>query len=160
MYRIIGGDQKEYGPVSAEEVRRWITERRLHPSSLVQAEGSTDWKPLSLFPEFSSTLASVSSPAPFTTSSAPMREQQSNGMATAGLALSCFALVCCGCSPAAILGIVFSFIGLSQANRDPAQTGKPLAIAGIVIGFIALIGNILGLVFGLFGGLLEKITNH
>src|SRR5258707_352361 len=44
MYRLIGGDQKEYGPVSADEVRLWITQRRLQASSLVQAEGTTDWK--------------------------------------------------------------------------------------------------------------------
>jgi hypothetical protein len=25
-YRIIGDDQEEYGPVSAEQIRQWITE--------------------------------------------------------------------------------------------------------------------------------------
>ncbi|HTD66083.1 MAG TPA: DUF4339 domain-containing protein, partial [Candidatus Limnocylindria bacterium] len=129
MYRIIGGDGKEYGPVSADEVRRWIGERRLQLSSLIRVEDTAEWKPLSLFPEFSSAFAFVSAPAPFAMAATPMRTQQSNGMATTGLVFSCFALVCCGCSPAAILGIVFSYIGLSQANRDPEQVGKPLAIA-------------------------------
>ena len=66
MYRIIGGDQKEYGPVSAEEMHRWITQRRLHAGSLVQAQGNPDWKPLSLFPEFSAALTALA-PAPFST---------------------------------------------------------------------------------------------
>ena len=157
MYRIIGGDQKEYGPVSAEEMRRWITERRLLGSSLVQAEGSTEWKRLALFPEFSAALASLA-PAPFsTTPGAPLPEQRSNSMATAGLSLSCFALLCCGCAPAAILGLIFSIIGLNQANRDPLQTGKSLAISGIVIGVIALLGNIITFSMGLFGGLIEAL---
>ena len=157
MYRIIGGDQKEYGPVSAEEMRRWITERRLQAVSLVQAEGTTDWKPLSLFPEFSAALASLA-PTPFSTpGGAVLTEQRTNSMATAGLALSCFALICCGCAPAALLGLIFSIIGLNQANRDPLQTGKALAISGLVIGVIALLGNIITFSMGLFGGLIEAL---
>ena len=157
MYRIIGGDQKEYGPVSAEEMRRWIAERRLQAGSLIQTQGTTDWKPLSLFPEFSAALTPLA-PAPFPTSNAAgLTEQGSNSMATSGLALSCFALICCGCAPAAILGLIFSIIGLNQANRDPLQTGKSLAISGIVIGIIALLGNIITFSMGLFGGLIEAL---
>ena len=29
MYKIIGGDQKEYGPVTAEQLRLWVTEGRV-----------------------------------------------------------------------------------------------------------------------------------
>ena len=28
MYKIIGGDQKEYGPIGAEQIRQWIAEGR------------------------------------------------------------------------------------------------------------------------------------
>ena len=52
MYKIIGADQKEYGPVSPDDLRHWIAEGRLSGQSLVQAEGSGEWKPLSTFPEF------------------------------------------------------------------------------------------------------------
>ena len=30
MYKIIGGDQKEYGPVTADQLRAWITEGRVN----------------------------------------------------------------------------------------------------------------------------------
>ena len=53
MYKIIGGDKKEYGPVSADDLRHWIAEGRLSPQSLIQAEGSSEWKPLAAFAEFS-----------------------------------------------------------------------------------------------------------
>lgn len=56
MYKIIGGDQREYGPVSADELRRWIAEGRLNAHSLVQAENSTEWRALSTFPEFAGAL--------------------------------------------------------------------------------------------------------
>src|SRR6266567_8212465 len=56
MYKIIGGDQKEYGPVTADELRRWIAEGRLNGQSLVRAEGEGDWQPLASFPEFADAL--------------------------------------------------------------------------------------------------------
>ena len=56
-YKVIGGDQKEYGPASAEELRQWLTAGRLNAQSLVQAEGSSEWKPLASFPEFADLFA-------------------------------------------------------------------------------------------------------
>src|SRR5204863_4961168 len=61
MYKIIGADGKQYGPVSADELRQWIATGRANAATLAQIEGMTDWKPLSSFPEFSGT-ASLSPP--------------------------------------------------------------------------------------------------
>lgn len=52
MYKIIGADQKEYGPISAEQIKQWIAEGRANSNTRVQAVGSTEWKTLSEFPEF------------------------------------------------------------------------------------------------------------
>ena len=59
-YTIIGGDQKQYGPISEEDLRKWIAEGRLNAQSLVQAHGDVEWKPLSAFPEFADVLAGES----------------------------------------------------------------------------------------------------
>ena len=64
MYKIIGGDQKEYGPVSAEQIRQWIAEGRANPQTKVQAEGSEDWQPLSAFPELGSSLEPLTPAVP------------------------------------------------------------------------------------------------
>lgn len=64
MYKIIGADQKEYGPISADQIRQWISEGRFNAQSLVCAEGSTEWKPLGSFPEFSSTAPAVFATGP------------------------------------------------------------------------------------------------
>ena len=56
MYKIIGADQKEYGPVSADQLRQWIAEGRASGASLVRPEGATEWQPLSAFPEFAEAL--------------------------------------------------------------------------------------------------------
>jgi hypothetical protein len=58
-YKIIGGDQKEYGPANADEIRQWLAEGRLNAQSQIQAEGSTEWKPLGSFPEFAGFFAAA-----------------------------------------------------------------------------------------------------
>ncbi len=52
MYRIVGKDGQQYGPVTAEQVRVWIAENRANAQTLTLAEGSQEWKPLGSFPEF------------------------------------------------------------------------------------------------------------
>ena len=66
MYKIIGADKKEYGPVSTEQLREWIQQGRVGTQTLAQAEGQTDWRPVIAFPEFAEMLAarSPSSPPP------------------------------------------------------------------------------------------------
>src|SRR3990172_9234335 len=66
MYKILGADQKEYGPVSLEQLRQWLAEGRVNAQTLAQAEGTTGWKPLAAYPE----LAPLLTAAPSTTSEA------------------------------------------------------------------------------------------
>ena len=51
QFKIIAGDKKEYGPVSVEEVGRWIQQGRANGDTRVQAESETDWTPLREVPE-------------------------------------------------------------------------------------------------------------
>lgn len=64
MYKVIGGDQQQYGPVTVDEVRHWIADGRLNAQSLAWAEGATDWKPLGSFPEFADALHLQAAPLP------------------------------------------------------------------------------------------------
>lgn len=57
MYKIIGGDQKEYGTVSSEQLLGWIRDHRANAQTLVQKEGGP-WVPLGSLPEFSEALGS------------------------------------------------------------------------------------------------------
>ena len=52
MYKIIGADQKEYGPVTAEQLRQWLAEGRVSAQTQVLPEGATEWKALGSLPEF------------------------------------------------------------------------------------------------------------
>jgi GYF domain 2 len=63
-YKIIGTDLKEYGPVSAEQIRQWIMEGRVDSRTKLQAEDGGEWKRLSDVPELAAPL--VPGAGPFT----------------------------------------------------------------------------------------------
>jgi len=52
MFRLIGADGREYGPISAEQLRQWIREGRAGGSTQIRKDGDTDWSLLSSAPEF------------------------------------------------------------------------------------------------------------
>ena len=62
MFKILGADGKEYGPVTAEVLRQWIADLRAAAQTRVQAVGSTEWKALSEFPEFVGALRATPPP--------------------------------------------------------------------------------------------------
>jgi len=53
MYKVIGADGRQYGPVTAEELKAWVAAGRANGQTMTQAEGSAEWKPLASYPEFS-----------------------------------------------------------------------------------------------------------
>src|ERR1041384_8476997 len=57
MFKILGADGRQYGPVTADKIRDWIAEGRAGAQTMTQREGDADWKPLSSFPEFAAILA-------------------------------------------------------------------------------------------------------
>lgn len=63
-YTIIGGDQKPYSSVTADDIRRWIADSRLNEQSLAKEENDTEWRPLSAFPEFADMFAAPAATAP------------------------------------------------------------------------------------------------
>jgi hypothetical protein len=62
MYKVIGSDNREYGPANEEAVRRWIAEGRANAATQAQKEGETGWRPLSTFAEFAGALAAGAAP--------------------------------------------------------------------------------------------------
>ena len=162
MYRIIGADGREYGPISAEQVRQWIAESRANASTPTLTEGATEWKPLASIPEFSMLFAAPAAYAP-AAGSGP----KTNAFALTGFILGMvsgpFCFFCCCVGPlCGILGIVFSLIGLSQINSRPdVYSGKSFAIAGLVIAIVALaVYVIVIMIFGVASSLSPDGTSH
>jgi hypothetical protein len=140
MYRIIGADRREYGPVTADQLRQWVVEGRANAQTQTFVAGATEWKPLGTLPEFASHFAAgnppvIGLPAPdFSRSPFP----KTNSFATAGLIFGILSLTCCCGCPFNLLGLVFSLIGLSQINRHPElYEGRGMAVAGLILSVLS-----------------------
>jgi len=92
MYKIIGIDGRQYGPVTAEEIRRWLAENRVHAQTLVQTEGAPDWKPLSSFPEFIAELKSIPPPVIAPPGAVAARASQKIAAGIFGILLGAFGI--------------------------------------------------------------------
>ena len=136
MYKIVGVDGRQYGPVSAEELRRWIADKRANAQTLVQAEGSPDWKALGSFPEFASELKPV--PPPIAPPSSAIASRASNkipagvcGILLGGFGIHKFIL---GYSGAGIIMLLVTIIG-------------GICTCGISAGVMHIIGIIEGIIY-------------
>ena len=58
MYKILGSDGCEYGPVSTEKIKQWIREERVEQKTPVMPDGAEDWVFLGSLPEFTEAFAS------------------------------------------------------------------------------------------------------
>ena len=139
MYKIIGSDQKEYGPVSADEIRRWVAESRANGQTLLQAEGQTDWRPLSSFPEFAAPAPTVSAAAAPGVDAARLV----SGPATALLVVGIL------CAVAAVLSLATNLLGAGADARAnlPAQWQR---FAEMGSGALGVVTSLIGLGVGAF----------
>jgi hypothetical protein len=164
MYKIVGGDQREYGPATSDQIREWIATGRANGQTLASFEGSP-WKPLSTYPEFADALR-VASPPPLAPPPGVYSTQagqgylgtKTNNLAVAGLVLAVLGLCC---SPLALVGLVLSVVGLVQISQNPQtySTPKVVPIIGIVIGSLALIGTIYVFTSGAFSEMMKNFPH-
>ena len=139
MYKLLGADQKEYGPVSGEQIRAWITQGRANGRSQLQAAGSTEWKPLTEFPEFADALKAMAggtSGSP--TAGQPAASAKTSGMAVTSLVLGCLGVLSCGVT--SLVGVVLGIIALVRINKSKGELkGQGLALAGIIVSLVLLL---------------------
>jgi hypothetical protein len=166
MYRIIGADGKSYGPITVEQLRQWINEGRANAQTQTFGEGTTEWKPLGMLPEFANHFAPSVPPVigPMGQSpSAGWRLPKTNSSAQAGMIfgiLSVTLMCCCYGFPFNVLGLIFSLIGLAQINQNPqSQQGRGVAITGLVLSVTSLVLAAAFVMFGLAMGRYHMMWN-
>jgi len=167
MFKIIGADQKEYGPISVAQIRQWITDGRLNAQTQAQREGSGDWQPLSTFDEFADIFnpgASTSSPAyaspPMAAPGFAPMDPASHDIALRAVKGPAIALIVAAALGIAIdlLGAVIRLLGRDQEmyqnmrNLSPQMRSLLLHFQGGSGAMINLFGVALNL-FVLFGAL-------
>ena len=155
MYKVQGSDGKEYGPVSADQLRQWITQGRAVRDTKVQAEGATDWKPLSEIPEFAAAFAAP----PISSTSQP---QFSEPAKTSGLAIAsiiCGALGLVFCILASPVGLILGIMAKNQIKKSEGRIqGSGLATAGIIVSCVTFIFGGVATVAILSGAMLPSLA--
>jgi hypothetical protein len=141
MYKIIGSDGKEYGPISLEQLQQWRAEGRINARTRVLGTGGTEWKTAADFPELGFAMPpgipvpGISPPPP------ALPTEQKNGLAITSFVLGLVSLFLCFFAPlAGIPAIVCGHIAHARTRRASGQFGgSGFAIAGFVLGYCGLL---------------------
>lgn len=140
MFIIIGGDGKEYGPVSVEQIRAWLAGGRANLETKAKAVGTDEWRRLGDFAEFSGT--GPAAPPPMVTGEIDPKIFADDLIARA--------------APLDIGGCISRSWELLKSDFW-AIVGVTLVVivVGLVARFIPFIGWLVGLLFSgvLYGGL-------
>jgi hypothetical protein len=145
MFKIIGADLKEYGPISGEQLRQWIAEGRVNGQTKVLPEGATEWKSMADVPEFAAVLPRPAPPLPGIHLGAPPPPVGTNKMAVWSMVTGIASLLCCQ-GYLGVLSIILGAVALSRLKDNPQQKGSGFAITGIVLGAVALLMFVIGLI--------------
>jgi hypothetical protein len=164
MYKVVGADRREYGPVSRETILEWIGQGRANAQTIAKFEEGP-WRPLATFDEFKAALgvtvvpgATAASPtetppgtgAPGGAGTTPLIQttyvssepppysgvgSQAKETNVCSVIGLIVPLVCCCCPFAGpLIGIVFSLIGLSQIRANPEKYSTSDALPKIGLG--------------------------
>ncbi len=136
MYRIIGKDGQQYGPVSAEQIRAWIAENRANAQTVAQAEAAPGWRPLGAFPEFAADLkppvAATTPPPPISLTPGSVAARASNKI------------------PAGICGVLLGSLGVHKFILGYTGAGLIMLLVTVLSCGIAYpVMHIIGLIEGI-----------
>jgi TM2 domain-containing membrane protein YozV len=136
MYRIVGKDGQQYGPVTAEQLRGWIAENRANAQTLVQTDGSQDWKPLGSLLEFAAELKPPPMSATPPPTIAPL-PSMSNPRASNKL-------------PAGLCGILLGSLGIHKFILGYTGAGLiMLLVTLLTCGIGGVVMHVIGLIEGI-----------
>jgi hypothetical protein len=142
MYKVIGADNREYGPISLEQLQKWISEGRINANTRVLPPGATEWKTLAEIPELSLLIHGASGqsgpvPAGISPAATFVSGPPKEGLATASLILGLLSFVCL--IFAGIPAVICGHVARSRAKDSPqAYGGAGMALAGLIMGYIGI----------------------
>lgn len=165
MYKIIGGDGNEYGPVDLEQIKQWIQDGRAGAHTKVQPEGASDWKSLGEIPELAALLgagAAGGAPPAFAPATAtyvgPVDARQMVQGPAIGLIVTA-ALGFLGCA----VGIILNLTGVTMGAMQQQSQDMPNWV-NMMSGGFGIVQSILGIVLSvviLMGALkMKRLENY
>lgn len=128
-YTIIGGDGKQYGPISGDDLRKWISEGRLNAQSQAKAESDAEFRTLSTFPEFADAFGAQAPasgvPPPINSTAVGSREKALERVKVPAVALMVTSILNIILALWSLLQLVFSSPNLQQVNSELDQLNNP-----------------------------------
>jgi hypothetical protein len=166
MYKIIGVDQKEYGPISAQQMREWFIQGRVNAQTLVWSETTSNWQPLGNYPEFADLARS--SPPPL---GAPLAGFGMDPEAARRVALERVSGPAIGLMVTAVFGFLMAFSGffikgivesMAASNPDLQKLAEQMGgLGGGAFGIAGAVFTVAVSLFIFFGGLkMKRLENH
>jgi hypothetical protein len=181
----------QQGPLSTDEIKSRIAMGEIGPDDLAWCEGMSDWMPIGQIPQLKieapareeapppmvGVPSMSSSPSPYQSPASPGSPAQmipgqtpSQGLAIGSMVcgIIAFILCCTGyiAAAVAIAAVVLGHLAISKNKQNPAANGgKGMARAGLVLGYLGLVGAILFIALNLWVATLspqeveEKIIN-
>jgi hypothetical protein len=150
MFKVLGTDGKEYGPVALEVLRQWLAQGRVNLQTRVRAEGASEWQPLGTLTEFR-----VDAAPPLITSPSSGSDglnviiPYKNVRALTAYYLGVFSLIPILGIPLGIAGFVLGVLGLRFRRQNPTAGGLVHAWIGIVLGGLCGFGYLALVVIGI-----------
>jgi len=168
MFKILGADGKEYGPVAADQIKQWIRESRANGDTQAQKTGDFNWRPLAQYPEFAEALglpppvapaapavpAAPAAPAPAPSFHEPTpvadgRERARRLVTPAAVGM----IVAAGIDLlVTLVGLLMQIMTWGVAPRLPAVPGLPpemLKVLVMLSGPVGLVIRLVALVIGI-----------
>lgn len=175
MFKILGGDGKEYGPVTVEQIKQWVHEGRANHETMAQPSGGIGWKPLAQYAEFADLFGTPPPAAPAATVDAPAQGEPAptqpapagglpamvatvapvtGGRGRAeqlvrGPAIGLIVTAALGMAAMAI-SIVFNLAGVSFGPPPANMTPEMARVMHMFAGGVGVAANLFGIAVGIF----------
>jgi hypothetical protein len=128
-YTIIGGDGKQYGPITGDDLRKWISEGRLNAQSLAKADSDAEFRPLATFPELADVFGAGAqfsgAPPPLSPAGVGGREAALQRVKVPAVALMVTAILNIILAVWSLIQLIFSNPDVQQLNSELAQLNNP-----------------------------------
>lgn len=164
MQIYIHRNGQQLGPFTEAEVKAQLASGAISLLDHVWWQGQANWIPLGQSP-----LGTTTPPLP--PASTPLRPSplpgapnipyhltnvtQTSNLATWSLVFGLLGLFCCFLGPlVAIPAVIFGHMSLAEIKRNPAMSGRGMAIAGLILGYLTILLFCLGMLSALVQGTL------
>jgi len=139
-----GKEDDRVGPLTERELKALIRSGAVKPTDWVWRAGMDNWAPASDVPD-------LWEEPPIGTIPMDRAEPTTSPLAIASLVCSLLGFMCCFIT--ALAGVICGHVALGQIKREPhLYKGRELALAGLILGYIALALNAAYFIFVIIMG--------